>query len=194
MRVNMIEQKIAAKIKQIREAKNLTLADLGKKTGLSKALLSRIENNRSSPPIATLSRIALGLGVPISVFFEDEEEEVPKYSLTRVDERKQVVRRPSRFGFSYYSISGMKNHHFIDAFIVKHPPASQKIASPLFDHPGEELLLVLRGEVKFTYGKKDIILQPGDAVHFDPSYPHKAVNAAEEETECLVVLVAKGTL
>jgi len=50
----MIEKKIADKIREIRVSKGLTLAQLGEETGFSKALLSRIENNKSSPPNATL--------------------------------------------------------------------------------------------------------------------------------------------
>jgi len=190
----MIEQKIAAKIRQLREAKGLTLAALGEKIGLSKALLSRIENNRSSPPIATLAKIAQGLNVPVALFFEENEtEELPKLAVTRVDNRKPVVRRPGTIGFTYYSISGMKGPHIIDAFIVHYPSASKKIAKPLFDHTGEELLFVLHGEVTFTYGKQRLHLHPGDAVHFDPGYPHKAEAATEAEAECLVIIVAQGT-
>jgi uncharacterized cupin superfamily protein len=63
----------------------------------------------------------------------------------------------------------------------------------LFDHPGKELLFVLRGEVNFIYGKERTRLGAGDAVHFDSSLTHKAENASEEEIECLVVVVAEGT-
>ncbi|MBW2565134.1 MAG: helix-turn-helix transcriptional regulator, partial [Deltaproteobacteria bacterium] len=68
----MLEKKIADKIHEIRKNKGLTLAQLGDATGLSKGLLSRIENNQVSPPIATLSKIARGLEVPIGIFFEED--------------------------------------------------------------------------------------------------------------------------
>ena len=187
----MIEQRIAAKIKQLREGKGYTQADLAEKTGLSKALLSRIENNRSSPPIGTLAKIAQGLGVALSLFFADEEE-TPRHAVTRAAERREVVRRPGNIGFTYRSISGMKGPHVIDAFVIEHPAASRKIAHPLFDHPGEELLFVVKGEVNFTYGKETIHLLPGDTIHFDSSFPHKAQNAGEQETECLVIVVPDG--
>jgi transcriptional regulator with XRE-family HTH domain len=188
----MIEQKIAAKIKQIREAKGLTLAALSQKTELSKAILSRIENNRSSPPIGTLAKIAQGLGVPLAIFFE-EEEKGPRYTVTRADERLEVVRGPINTGFTYHSISSMKGPHIIDAFILNHPPASQKTAHPLMDHAGEELFFVIRGEVEFCYGRETIRLNAGDSIHFDSSYPHKAQNAGEGDTECLAIIVAEGT-
>ena len=69
----MLEKKIADKIHEIRKNKGLTLAQLGDATGLSKGLLSRIENSQVSPPIATLSKIARGLEVPIGIFFEEDE-------------------------------------------------------------------------------------------------------------------------
>jgi DNA-binding XRE family transcriptional regulator len=71
-RNGMIEKKIADKIRQIRKNRGLTLADLSRAIGLSKGLLSRIENNQVSPPIATLSKIAQGLDVHIGIFFEEQ--------------------------------------------------------------------------------------------------------------------------
>ena len=67
----MLEKKIADRIRHIRKNKGLTLAQLGENVGLSKGLLSRIENNQVSPPIATLSKIARDLEVAISIFFEE---------------------------------------------------------------------------------------------------------------------------
>ena len=59
----MLEKKIADKIREIRKSKGLTLAQFGEMVGLSKGLLSRIENNQVSPPIGTLSKISQGLEV-----------------------------------------------------------------------------------------------------------------------------------
>jgi transcriptional regulator with XRE-family HTH domain len=72
----VLEKKIAHKIRHIRRNTGITLAQLGEETGLSKGLPSRIENNQVSPPIATLSKIAHGLKVPISIFFEEAESDM----------------------------------------------------------------------------------------------------------------------
>ncbi len=187
---NVIEQRIAAKIKKFREAKGLTLAELGQRIGLSKSMLSRIENNQSSPPIATLSKIAQGLGVPIAVFFEDEQEKPKEYAVTRKDQRRQIVRPGTKIGFSYFSLSGMKTPHIIDAFVIRHPPV-KKEPKMLFDHPGEELIFVLKGQVELVLGDTKIRLEPGDAVHFDSSQPHRAQTVGDEESECLAIIVGK---
>ncbi|UCF82820.1 MAG: helix-turn-helix transcriptional regulator, partial [Desulfobacteraceae bacterium] len=100
----MLEKKIADKIREIRKSKGLTLAQFGEMVGLSKGLLSRIENNQVSPPIGTLSKISKGLEVPIATFFENAEEDNKRYTVTKVNERKQVVRHGTKIGFTYYSL------------------------------------------------------------------------------------------
>ncbi len=189
----MLEKKIADKIREIRNNKGLTLARLSDETGLSKGLLSRIENNQVSPPIATLSKIAQGLDVHIGIFFEESGSDQEKYTVTRKDKRKQIARAGTRIGFSYYSLTQLKSRHAIDPFIVRYP-VIEKEPSVLFDHPGEEFLLVLKGEIELVYGKEKIRLGTGDAIHFDPSTPHRGQNIGEEESECLVIVVGEEYL
>ena len=189
----MLEKKISDKIREIRKNKGFTLAQLGKEIGLSKGLLSRIENNQVSPPIATLSKIARGLEVPISIFFEEDENLQEGYAVTRSNDRKQVVRRGTKIGFTYYSLTSMKSRHVIEPFII-HYPVIKKEPNVLFDHPGEEFLFVLKGEMELVYGKEKIRLRPGDAIHFDPSNPHRGQNAGKEESECLVIVIDKQSI
>jgi len=189
----MLEKKIADKIRQIRKSKGLTLAQFGEIVGLSKGLLSRIENNQVSPPIGTLSKISQGLEVPIATFFEDAEEDNKRYTVTKKNERKQVVRHGTKIGFTYYSIKSMKRPCAMQAFIMKTPPY-KKQPKLLFDHPGEELVFVLKGEMELVYGKEKIKLNAGDAIHFDPSEPHRAQCVGKEDGECLVVVVGERNI
>lgn len=187
----MIEKQIADGMRKIRKSKGLTLKQLGQKIGISPGMLSRLENNQSSPPIATLAKIAQGLEVPISIFFEENGETTDqKYIVTRNDKRRQVVRRGSDIGFIYYAFNTAKDLHLIEAFIMEHTPIKKKL-KVLFDHPGEELILVLRGSIELVYGHETIRLAVGDAIHFDPSIPHRAQNVGKETAECLVVIAGQ---
>ena len=189
----MLEKQIANKIRQIRKGKGLTLSQLGEETGLSKALLSRIENNQTSPPIATLSKISQGLGVSIGIFFEEEEKDEKAFVVTRRKERKQVVSRGTRIGFTYHSLTSIKPKHAIEPFVIRYP-VIKKEPKILFDHPGEEFLFVLKGEMELVYGRETIRLETGDSIHFDPSEPHRGQNIGKEEAECLVVVVGNDNL
>lgn len=187
----MIEKQIADAMKKIRKAKGLTLKQLGQRSGISPGMLSRLENNQSSPPIATLAKIAQGLEVPISIFFEENGKTADqKYLVTKSSQRHPVVRRGSDIGFVYYAFNTLKDLNLIEAFIMKHPPLKKKIKL-LFDHPGEEFVLVLKGSIELVYGHETIRLATGDAIHFDPSIPHRAQNTGKEISECLVVIAGQ---
>ncbi len=186
----MLEKQIADKIRRIRKSSGLTLAQLGEKTDLSKGLLSRIENNQVSPPIATLAKIARGLNVPIGIFFQEDKRDEKGYAVTYRRERKRVIGRGTRTGFTYYSLSAFRSPHLLEPFIVKYPVINRE-PSRLFDHPGEEFLMVLTGEIDFIYGHEKIHLAPGDAVHFDSGTPHRGQNAGKKESVCLVIVIDK---
>lgn len=189
----MLEKNIANKIKELRKNIGLTLDQLGGLTDLSKGQLSKIENCQVTPPIGTLSKISHALGVPIGIFFESETVESLEeqgYIVTRKDERKQVDRLGTRAELDYYSLSSLKSGNFIEPFILKYY-ASDKKTNRLYDHSGEEFLLVLKGEIDFIYGKKKIRLQTGDSIHFDPTTPHRGQNAGETDSECLIIVIEK---
>jgi len=131
----MLEKKISDKIQQTRKNKGLTLAQLSEEVGFSKGLLSRIENNQVSPPIATLSKIARGLEVPISIFFEEDESVQEGYAVTHSNDQKQVVRRGTKIGFTYFSLMGLNSQHLIEPFIVKYPVIAKE-PKVLFAIPG----------------------------------------------------------
>ena len=88
---------IGSKIKKLRKARKLTLQDVARETGFSPALISQIENNNVSPPIATLSKIAKFFDVKMGHFFEEEEEE-RKYEVVRKLDRRVVSRVISKAG------------------------------------------------------------------------------------------------
>lgn len=187
----MIEKQIAERIRQIRKAKGMTLEQLGKKIGISRGMISRLETNQSSPPIATLAKIAQGLEVPIGLFFEQNGSTTEqKYAVTRKSRRKQVVRRRSDIGFTYYAFKKPRHLYLIEAFIMKHPPGKKRI-KVLFDHRGEEFFLVLRGTIELVYGEEIVRLETGDAIHFDPSVPHRAQNVGDIVAECIVIVAGE---
>lgn len=184
----MLEKQIADKIKKTRKDKGYTLNHLGELTGLSKGLLSRIENYQVSPPIATLSKISHGLEVPIGIFFETNEDNCDeKYAVTPKNSRKRVNKQEADAELNYYSLSSLRKKKLIEPFLVKYPVINRQPAK-LYEHPGEEFLFVLNGTVEFIYGKKTIRLKSGDAVHFDPATPHRIRNAGKTKSECLVVI------
>ena len=87
------DYEIGAKIRALRLKKKIGLVDLGKHTGLSPALLSKIERGRLFPTLPTLLRIALVFGVGLEYFFAGTREK-PLVVVTRKGQRVELPERP----------------------------------------------------------------------------------------------------
>lgn len=182
------EIRIAEKIKSLRQKQKLTLKELSNRTGLSPALLSQIENNLVSPPIATLLKIAKALQVKLSYFFEDEEEKDEKsYIYTSVKNRETIYREGTEYGYSYQLLAPGKPDKNMEPFYVKFT-SSKMGRTQFFKHEGEEFLYLLKGELLYTIGKEVIKMKPGDSIYFDSSVPHSVRCISKECAEAIVVV------
>ncbi|PIV24142.1 MAG: Cro/Cl family transcriptional regulator [Deltaproteobacteria bacterium CG_4_8_14_3_um_filter_45_9] len=184
----MIEIKIAKKIRQLRLEQRMTQEMLANKTGFSKAFISKTENHKTSPSIASLSKIAIALGVSISTLLDENTGENQDIILVRRGHRKKIVGPGSDIGFSYESLAHKKKRKTMEPFIIKYPLGSH--VQKLFEHEGEEMLFILKGKIKLTYGDKTFILREGDTAYFNPSIPHRGESVGKTEGVGLCVLVS----
>lgn len=180
---------IGAKIKKLRKARKLTLQDVARETGFSPALISQIENNNVSPPIATLSKIARFFDVKIGTFFDEEEEE-RKYEVVRSDERRVVSRVISKsgtgHGYTYEALSFRKRNKKMEPFLLS--ISERPDEETLYNHDGEEFLLILEGSAEVILENERIVLLAGDAIYFDSSLRHRMLSADGNEVKVLAVV------
>jgi transcriptional regulator with XRE-family HTH domain len=184
------EYNIGAKIRELRTAKKLTLQEVANETGFSTALLSQIENNNVSPPIATLSRIANFFDVRIGHFFTEAGEECP-YEVLRLGERTVIPRvvsqDGSRHGYFYESLSVRKNNKKMDPFLLT---LNEKVTNTsTYKHAGEEFLFVMKGRAELLLDDQSIILEEGDSVYFDAFLQHRLRSLGSEDVKVLAVVM-----
>jgi len=164
---------IGKKIRDLRKKASFVLQDLSDRTGLSKPLLSQIEKEVVSPPIATLLKISKALNVNIGFFFEDHYPE-EKVVLVRKDESEVI---DSRFfgrdesGYYYEALAYKKSKKFMEPFLVEFKRRSAEKLS-YFSHDGEEFIYLLEGILEFRTESQQYILRPGDSLYFESSIPH----------------------
>ncbi len=184
-----VEYQIGAKIKKLRKARKLTLQDVASETGFSPALISQIENNNVSPPIATLSRLAKFFDVKMGLFFEDDEGEL-KFEVVRRSERREVSRVISMagtgHGYTYETLSFRKRNKKMEPFMVT--VSERPAEETLYNHEGEEFLLILKGRAEILLEQERIMLEEGDAVYFDASLRHRLLACDGEEVQVLAVV------
>jgi transcriptional regulator with XRE-family HTH domain len=186
------ELKIGQKIRALRQERRLTLQDLADLTGLSKPLLSQIENDQVTPPIATLLKISKGLKVGIHFFFESEGNR-QRFVLMRGEEVPASKRRPKgevTEGYLYRSLAPGIRHKNIEPFLVEFESLVWD-DSRFFSHDGEEFLYILAGELEFHYGDEVMTLKPGDSIYYDSAERHGYVSRGDERAMAVAVLFSK---
>jgi len=187
------EFNIGAKIKALRQARRKTLQEVADETGFSPALISQIENNNVSPPIATLSKIAKVLGVRVGYFFRDEGPEA-SYEVVRREDRPVVTRVISRtggkHGYVYQALTHRKRDKIMEPFLLCVDPGMREEESQ-YSHEGEEFLLILEGEAELLIENERIVLREGDCVYFESNLRHRLLAHGDGGAKVLAVL-AKG--
>src|ERR1051326_640514 len=182
------ELRVADRLHQLRREKGMTLAELAPAAGMSQAYLSRVENHKVSLPIAALERLARVLAVPISVFFEVEEQHT-LISICRAGRGREGRLRGPR-GFIYQTMAGEKRGKLMEPILVDIASAGRRMA--LKSHPGEEFNYVIEGECDFVYGKETIRLRKGDAAYYDASVPHAGHAVKGKPCRILAVVASRS--
>jgi DNA-binding XRE family transcriptional regulator/quercetin dioxygenase-like cupin family protein len=166
----VLEKVIAARVRDYRQAEGLSVAEMAERVGISKAMLSKIENAQTSCSLTTLSRLATGLNVPVTALFrglDDPREAV----FIPAGHGAEIVRRGSRVGHHYSLLGSLRgSHKRMEAVLVTLTESSEVF--PLFQHAGTELLYMLEGEMVYGHGDARYTLRPGDALQLDGEGPH----------------------
>ena len=180
---------IGKKIRELRKKAGFILQDLSDLTGLSKPLLSQIEKEVISPPIATLLKISKALNVNISFFFQDGDRE-EKVVLVRRDESKVLDSRyygREESGYYYEALAYKKSKKYMEPFLVEFKKKKVEKLS-YFSHEGEEFIYLLEGVLEFRTEDQHYVLYPGDSLYFESSIPH-AYRALERKNAKALTVV-----
>ena len=159
---------IGPKIRQLRRQKNLSLQQLAERSGLSAAAIHKIEHNGMVPTITTLMKLAAALNRSVAYFVDEEPSEAA--ILVRSDERKKVFTSKERLDLA--GITGPYGQFFMAGAVATVEPEADSGPKPM-EHPGEELVFMLEGSLRFTVEGEEYALRRGDALHFRTDRPHR---------------------
>jgi transcriptional regulator with XRE-family HTH domain len=174
MELDSLTARIARVVREQRYVSGATLAEVASAAGLSKAILSRIENGHGNPSIETLFRIARALELPLSALLAEDQSP-----------RSRMI--PARSGPELHADSGMaawlvhaqaRGHHAEVYELALPAGTDQRTAGHL---PGtEELLICLTGRLRVGPVGQEVELAAGDAAWFaaDEEHHYVALRAA----------------
>ncbi len=160
---------IGPKLRSLRKQAGLSLQQLAEQSDVSAAAIHKIEQSGMVPTITTLLKLAGAVGKPVA-FFVEEEETASAPTVHTADGQQRTI-YTSHTGIDLAGISGTYDmFNIAGARATVEPGASS--GEKLLEHPGEELVYVLEGELEFTVADKPFLLQPRDALHFRTVQPH----------------------
>ena len=183
---------IGAKIKNIRESKQLSIEEVAERSGLGIEQIERIEGNLDFPSLAPLIKIARVLGVRLGTFLDDQAELGPVVCRKKDSEADGIGftnnATQGHKHMDYHSLSQDKSGRHMEPFLIEIAPSEEGEDFILSTHEGEEFIYVLNGVVEINYGKNTYILEEGDSIYYDSIVAHHVHAAADNKDRILGVV------
>ena len=163
---------VGEKLRALRLKKKMGLVELGRHSGLSPAMLSKIERGRLVPTLPTLMRIALVFSVGLEHFFNDPSQR-PPLAIVRKKDRQRFPERAGDPAPAYWfeSLDFPAVERKMNAYVVEFEDVPLDLVRR-HHHVGAEVLYVIDGSLVVRVGEADHELSAGDSMYFDSSVPH----------------------
>ncbi len=179
---------IGGRLRVARKNRRLSQRELARKSGVTNGTISQIEQNQSSPSVASLKRILDAIPMSMSEFFSDDFDTVPRV-VFRADELREL--NPYK-AFSASGASGgislrqvgNSSVHSLQMLHERYAPGADT-GETGYSHDAEEAGLLISGTIEITIGEEIFELGPGDAYLFDSRIPHRFRNTGDED--CVIV-------
>src|SRR5919107_742775 len=169
--------RLGSRVKELRRGRGLTLEELAGRSGVSRAMISKLERGEKNPTLVVAAKLAEGLGVTLSRLAGMEEHReviiVPR-------ERRMVMRDPET-GFERQLLSPNAVGLGVEFIRNKIPEGSTSGEFPPHRKGVEEQIVVERGTLKATLAGEQYLLRAGDAIYFEADVPHHFDNAGNGE-------------
>jgi transcriptional regulator with XRE-family HTH domain len=181
------------RLRSARLGRSLTLRELAQRLGVSPSMISQIETGRASPSVSTLYAIANELDVSLDeLLFNDRRATAgPLDEKATSAERPLLQRRDSRkrirlaSGVVWERLTPLSDPDTEFLYVTYEVGGASSAETEFQRHAGHEWGFVLEGRLEVRVGFEEHILEPGDAVSFDSTIPHRLANAGDEPVHAI---------
>ncbi|MBV8657374.1 MAG: cupin domain-containing protein [Burkholderiales bacterium] len=177
---------VSTRLRLVREKHALSQRELAKRAGVTNSTISLIEQNRVSPSISSLKKVLDGVPMSLAEFFTFDIEEPVQPS--PFFERAQMPDIGGN-GVGLYLIGHGVQGRTITMLREVYSEGADTGADML-SHLGQEVGVVIAGEIELTVGEQVSVLKPGDGYYFDSSLPHRFRNLGKEEAQIVSASLA----
>ncbi|MDR2220315.1 MAG: XRE family transcriptional regulator [Methylobacillus sp.] len=170
--IKPLEHYLGNAIRDLRTEHGLTIAEVSHRAGISRGMLSKIENAQTATSLDTLEQVANALGVTLARLFRTYGLPRDGAQLVKKGEGMEVVRRGTRRGHTYHLLAYDQGpRKYFEPFLITLKDAGEEFRP--FEHPGTEFIYMLKGVLEYRVGSEIFVLEPGDSLTFRGEIPHR---------------------
>jgi transcriptional regulator with XRE-family HTH domain len=173
-------------IRKLRNQQALSLDELSKKSGVSKAMLSQVESEKANPTIATVWKIAYGLGVEFNVLVRGDVEPARKFKINR---RENITSLDiDKKGVHINVLSPISMAEDLELYLLTFEPQGILDSAP--HYPGTmEFLTLIEGRARISAGKNSTELHEGDFIMYHCDVKHSIENISRRKAKIHLVVM-----
>jgi transcriptional regulator with XRE-family HTH domain len=181
--------RLGERVRELRRGRGLTLEELAGLSGVSRAMISKLERGEKNPTLVVVAKLAEGLGVTLSKLAGIEE----RREVIVVPRDRRMIIRDSETGFERQLLSPNFVGRGVEFIRNEIPEGSTSGEFPPHRRGVEEHIVVERGSLRAMLGGEAYLLREGDAVYFEADLPRRFDNAGEGECSYYLVISSRGT-
>lgn len=159
---------LSLRIRKLRERRRLTLQQVAGACGVTPSMLSKVENGKAMPSVATLTQLAAALGVTLSALLQQDAHDGA--ILSRASDVDADDWNTSDKGYRFAPLCAERVEKLMQPMLFV--AEKSRVKPGALRHGGEEFVHVLEGRMKYTVGRTTYDLGPGDSLYFDAEEPH----------------------
>lgn len=159
-------------LRELREQNKLTARDLAADSGVSAAMISRIENGQVSPSLSTLNALAQSLQVPVVSLFRETATATADITHVKGGAGLKSIRTAGKHEHEFTSLGFHKRRGLRFESLLVTLERREDAQPPVYNGHGCLFLYVLEGEAIYQYGERKIHLTEGDSLSLDAELRH----------------------
>jgi transcriptional regulator with XRE-family HTH domain len=181
--------RLGDRVRELRRGRGLTLEELAERSGVSRAMISKVERGEKNPTLVVAAKVAEGLEITLAELLGTEE----RRKIIVVPRERRMVMRDPETGFERQLLSPSLGRRAVE-FIRNIVPRESTSGEFLPHRRGvEEYVVVEKGRLRAIIGGEEYLLEEGDALYFEADVSHRFDNAGDGECSYYLVIVSKGT-
>ena len=179
-------KQIADRLKGLREVLEISPEEVAQSCNIDIDDYLAMESGSCDISVSSLQKIARKYGITLDDLMFGEEPKMSSYFLTRRESGVSVERTKA---YKYEALASGFRGRTVDPFIVTVDPKSEDTPIHLNSHNGQEFNYILEGRMLLEFKDKQLILNEGDSIYFDSSFPHGMRALDNKQVKFLAIIM-----